>query len=266
MIAANQFFITNIFKAINFPPSMSDYYLQEVRLRGHTFPLYVSRRLFVPNPITTRFSRFVDGLEGACVFDIGTGVAPLAIWAVKEGAREVHAVDPVEEHIKLARMNITLNGLENLVRAYQGNLFSPLEGSEIKADLIIGDVSGIADKAARVLGWYPPDIPTGGEDGTDVIRALIEQSPHFLTDKGVLFFPTAIDLSNYRRIMETALERFALVAKVSDVINFPLAQEQVLAVQQAYDGKLPEFIRPQESSNGRFIWRGQLYRASQPKS
>ena len=243
---------------------MLSYYQQEVRLRGHAFTLYMSSQLFIPNATTTRFSRFVDGLEGACVFDIGTGVGPLAIWAAKKGAREVHAVDPVEEQIELARRNIHLNCLDNIVHAYQGDLFSPLEGNGIKADIIIGDVSGIPDKAARALGWYPPGVPTGGEDGTDVIRALIERSPRFLAENGTLFFPMAIDMSDYGRIRETSRNCFESVTQVSD-ISLPLTPEQILAIEQAYNGTLPDFIRPQKSASGRLMFKGEFYKASKPK-
>lgn len=248
---------------------MVDYLKKQFDLNGHKLLLYTSTgELFTPNASTKRFSEAVkafSGLENACVFDIGTGIGPLAIWAALEGASEVHAVDIIEEHIKVARMNVKEYGLENIVSLYQGSLFSPFEDTNMKADIIIADVSGIAEKAARALGWYPPNVPTGGADGTEVIIPLLKQTPKFLAPNGVLYFPVALDLSDYTKTMKTASKYFGSIIPMRDRLQrFPLTSGQVDAVKIAYGRELPHFIDIQKAGS-RFGWRGQIYIASQPK-
>jgi len=245
---------------------MIQYQEKEFRLFKHTLLLYVSpEHLFTPNATSVRFSRALGDVKGKCVFDIGTGVCPLGIWAALEGAREVHGVDPVEGHIELAKMNISKYGLEGIVHAYQGYFFSPFETDGIraglKADVIIGDVSGIAEAASKALGWYPPGVPTGGYDGTEIIIGLLERAPRFLNNNGELYFPIASDLSDKKKIMDVAKENFKSIIPAFDKdIRFPLTQEQMDALFEVYEGTLPAFITPQKIGE-KYFWSGQIYRA-----
>ena len=245
---------------------MPEYETHILKLKDHPLKLDVDpKRLFVPNATTIRFSRAIkehSNLEGLIVFDIGTGVGPLAIWAGLERAREVHAVDPVAEHIKFADRNIRRYKLEKIIRTYQGEFFIPLNNG-LKADVIIGDISGIPDEVAGKLGWYPSGIPAGGEDGTERITALLNQAPNVLEKKGVLYFPIAIDLSDQQKILDAAGKNFRKVVEASDVFPFPLKEKQIEDMKEAYGGDLPSFITPQKSRE-RLFWRGQIYKASNP--
>jgi hypothetical protein len=246
---------------------MGDYLVKEFALRGLNLSLAVAPEdSFIPNATTVRFSRAIPEVKDKVVFDIGTGVCPLGIWAGILGAREVHCVDPHEAHIALAQRNVRSYSLENVVHIYHGRFFSPFEENGAKADIIIGDVSGIADIASRALGWYPPSIPTGGHDGTENLVALIEQAPCFLADKGVLYFPAALDLSDHARIMEAATWCFESVAPLfKKPARFPLTGEQVRRLHDGYNGDMPQFITLQEKRKG-YFWRGQMYAASMPRN
>jgi len=102
----------------------------------------------------------------------------------------VHVVDPVEDHCELAMQNAQMNDVDGKLAVHHGSLFDPLpEG--MKADVIIGDVSGIADAPGKALGWYSDNVPTGG-GGAAVVVELIEQSHHRLADGGRLYFPVAV--------------------------------------------------------------------------
>lgn len=246
---------------------MVTYPIGTYRLQSRTLELYGHPDLFTPNPITTRFSRAVESVSDAIVFDIGTGIGPLAIWAGLEGAKEVYAIDPLPEHIKVARLNIKKYGLEEKVHAYEGNIFSTpediLEGK--KADIIIGDVSGIADRVARVLEWYPKNVPTGGEDGTDVVTALLESAPQYLTEGGVLYFAISIGLSDHTRVMDVANKHFSSVTPLREApLFFPFSEDEVNALEGAYNDSHPDFIKIIKQS-GRLGWQGQMYRASNSK-
>lgn len=246
---------------------MQNYKLETYKFKNQKLELYTTPHLFAPNTITTRFTRAIEGLDRATVFDIGTGVAPLAIWASLEGASEVYAIDAVREHIEVARLNISKYGLEGKVHAYEGNIFSTPEGAleGKKADIIIGDVSGIADKAARALGLYPQDVPTGGDDGTDVIIGLLENAPKYLTENGVLYFAIAIGLSDDSKIMNATNKHFNSIEPLRDTPQlFPLTDAEVKVINESYDHSHPDFIKIIEQ-RGRFGWQGQMYKVSNPK-
>src|SRR3989344_4229216 len=118
-------------------------------LQNHDLELLVSEnKLFMPNATTRLFSKAVHINAGDVVFDIGSGVGPLAIWAAKEPSSQVYAVEIVEEQCELLRKNIIKNNVLDKVTVYHGKFFDPIpEG--IKAGVIIADVSGIAEGPAR---------------------------------------------------------------------------------------------------------------------
>ena len=69
------------------------------------------------------------------MLDIGTGSGIQAITAA-EKARRVIAVDINPAAVKSARENVSLNGFEDIVSVYEGDLFSPLS-PEDRFDIII---------------------------------------------------------------------------------------------------------------------------------
>lgn len=76
---------------------------------------------------------------GQQVFDIGTGSGVLAVTAALLGAK-VKAVDLDPVAVRVARENTALNGLENKIQVYLGNLADELDSS---ADLVVANI--IAD-------------------------------------------------------------------------------------------------------------------------
>lgn len=238
------------------------------RVTSPPLELAADTRCFAPNPTTVRFARAVKINPQDLVFDIGTGIGPLAIMAGMSGAGRVVGVDPVPLHVKLARQNVAHYDLQDRVEIHQGEFFSPFLTErglqDLWADVIIGDVSGIADHVARALGWYPENVPTGGHDGTDILCAFLKQAPRFLKEEGRLYFPIAVDLSNSRRVLDLANKLFGVVenAMPKPYIDFPLTPQEHQAIINAYDGQLPFFIQIQEGRTP--YWRGQILVASQP--
>ena len=239
------------------------------RVTNPPLELEVAEAAFKPNPTTVRFSRAVKTLPGERVFDIGTGVGPLALMAAKSGARQVIGVDPVELHVNLARRNVAKYGLDEVVQIHQGRFFEPFEREPslagMKADVIIGDVSGIADAVSHAMGWYSDLVPTGGYDGADIIVSFLEQVPRYLTPGGRVYFPISVDLSDGERILAVVrrLFRHAENALPKPYVEFPLTREQVQTIVDAYEGALPPFIQIQDGD--RPFWRGQIWVASEPR-
>jgi SAM-dependent methyltransferase len=243
--------------------------LIESRIVDPPLMLAICDGAFRPNPTTVRFARAVKIAPGDTVFDIGSGIGPLAIKAAIDGAARVVAVDPVEVHCELARMNVERCGLSDRIQVFQGRFFEPMEREEdlagLKADVIIGDVSGIADAVARALGWYGPSVPTGGPDGTEVLLELLEQAPDYMKSNGRLYFPVAVDLADGQKVEAAARRRFATVenALPKPYVTFPLSPAEVQAIHDAYPQGVPEFIKVQPGP--RPVWRGQIWVAADPK-
>ncbi len=233
---------------------------QNFSLKGATLSLcVVPNVLFVPNAVSRLFSKCVRIEAGDTVFDIGTGVGVLAVWAGLQSAAEIHAVDPVEQHCELAERNVAAHALEGKVQVYHGSLFDPLPKG-LGADVIIGDVSGIADAPGKALGWYSDDVPTGGSDGTEVVSELIRRAPPYLKDGGRLYFPLAVGLSDGDRVLAAAESCFAQVKQVVDVW-FPLSEEEY----RLCCGCLPPHMLGKLQRRGsRMAWNGHIYEATSP--
>jgi len=236
--------------------------IQSFQLKGSTIELYTSPDLFLPNATTRLFSKAVEIRPGDVVFDIGSGVGPLAIWAAKKPSKRVHAVEIVPEQCEFLRMNVELNQVEDKVEIYNGSLLEPIPLGTL-ADVLIADVSGIAERPARILGWYPSSIPSGGTDGTDTTIEVLEQAATYLAEGGRLYFPLAVGLADEKKIMDVARARFQkLDEKVS--VRFPLSMEAGEAVLKGAEPFIHLTKRPIPSPTRAFTWRGKIYEATEP--
>jgi methylase of polypeptide subunit release factors len=222
--------------------------------------LVAENELFMPNQTTRLFTKAVDITEGDIVFDIGSGVGPLAIWAGYEPSLNVYGVEIVPEQCHVARENIRRHHLQDKVQVYEGSMFEPLpaEVKEEGADVIIADVSGISEQIARMLEWYPRRIPTGGRDGTEITKAVIDQARKYLRKGGRLYFPMA-GLSNYMSIIEKAKSSYnSLIERIN--VNFPLSKKQVEGIADDADPGTYSL----ETKGSRSTWKGWIIEATSP--
>ena len=233
---------------------------QEFELRGHRISLKVAQEFFLPNKTTRLFSQAVQVNPDDVVLDIGSGVGPLALWAGREPSKEVHAVEIVPEQYSLLCDNIRENKLEHKVFPYRGAFFDPLPQG-VKGDVIIADVSGIAEGPARALGWYPTVVPTGGDDGTEVIIPLLQRAADYLKPQGRVYFPIAIGLSDTGKIMNVARQHFKNLEKKIDQV-FPLGNQEVELLAPFLNGD--RSYMHLETRRSRKLWRGHIYEATSP--
>jgi HemK-like putative methylase len=183
---------------------MTTQYLQ-CAVMGHDIRLHRDATVFAPTLTTSFLTDQVDRemLRGSAVLDMGCGSGPIAIALALSGARSVHAVDLMPSACALARRNAALNGVGDRITVLQGDLFKPVTGHRF--DLIVDDVSGIADEVARVSSWFPNTVPSGGPDGTSHTVRMLRESPAHLAPGGVLLFPV-LSLSRHARVVEAARE------------------------------------------------------------
>ena len=143
----------------------------EIEWKGRTgpFSLLVRRGVFSP---TSTSKTLADALEVGpddTVIDVGCGSGVLAFVAAQLGAGKVYGCDLSAPAVEMAARNAERLGLSDVCEFRQGDLLEPMR--DVRATVLIGDVSGIPDDLAAVSGWFQ-DVPAGGT----VIQVL--QDPH----------------------------------------------------------------------------------------
>lgn len=189
------------------PVSPRVHELTNCTVAGRLTRLTVDSRLFRPTLTTSILTESIhdEDLRGRTVLDLGCGVGPIAIGMALAGADHVYATDIMPDAIRLAARNARLNGVAARITLRSGNLFEPVDG--LKFDIIVDDVSGVAEEAARLSSWFPPGVPSGGIDGTSSTVAILRQARQYLKPDGYLLFPV-LSLSRHQEIVETARNEF----------------------------------------------------------
>jgi len=135
-----------------------------------------------------------NNLRQIRILDIGTGSGCIAVslaYYIKDS--RITAVDISEEALEIARVNAVINGVGDRVTFLKSDIFSCLEKSRDRFDIIVsnppyiptGDISGLQ---AEVRDYEPSIALDGGCDGLDFYRAVIKEAPAFLEPGGFLAF------------------------------------------------------------------------------
>ncbi len=176
----------------------------------HGLDIEVFPGVFQPNRTTELLleAALRSSMAGKEVLDLGCGSGVVSLVLKKEGnAARACGSDISAKAVENARHNAKRLGLE--VEYRQGSLFEPW-GSQ-SFDVILNDVSGVAEVIARLSPWYPPEIHCdAGLDGSEWTRKVLKSAREHLNPRGVLFFPT-VSLSNEVRILEEARSRYPKV-------------------------------------------------------
>lgn len=143
--------------------------------------------------------QYLDSLKmGApLVFDIGTGGnAILAIHCAKMGAKNVIGIDVDRNALKIARHNVSDNGLSKAIKIEEADVltFTCVK----KANLIVANLPHMPVSEAT----SPHD--DGGQDGRSCITALFDLTKRCLKSDGVAIF-TAPDYLGINRSYAASL-------------------------------------------------------------
>jgi SAM-dependent methyltransferase len=229
--------------------------LIHLKLCGFDLKLRVGQDAFIPNLTTHMLAEQLHITPDTTVLDLGCGVGPIAIFAAKKGARKVYAVDIMPTACEYARINAELNGVSDRVEVINGDLFAPLQGK--KFDIIIDDVSGMAEGVSRLSPWYPPIIPTGGHDGTGPTIRMIREAKNYLTEKGRLYFPV-LSLANSRKILEVARETYGdRLKKIGEkLVPFcPDFRTSIAEMEKMKEEGLIDYV----TRRSRYLWMLDVY-------
>jgi release factor glutamine methyltransferase len=147
----------------------------------------VDRRVLIPRPETEllveKAIEFFGKYNCVYVADIGTGSGCIAISLAKELPKaQIYAVDYSAQALEVARENAVKHGVSNRIHFFEGSLLEPLPET---VDMIVANLPYV--KMNEVNSQFEPEVAlNGGEDGLDIIKKLIKQTPGKLTPKGVL--------------------------------------------------------------------------------
>lgn len=191
------------------------------------------------------------------ILDLGCGCGYVGITLAKYNLCKgpLFASDISKKAIALVEKNARKISVEYVARC--GSLFEPWRGE--KFDIIVDDISGVADDIAKISSWYPPGVDcNAGRDGTGWITQVIEQSRQYLTEGGMLIFPL-LSLSNEEKILQIlkiTYPLYELVIKRDWFLPNEIANRSDILMPLINDGSL----RCQKKF-GRWVWSTYIYRA-----
>jgi SAM-dependent methyltransferase len=178
----------------------------EYTWKGRTGPFTVSLTpgVFRPTSTSVTLAEAMEIHDGDVVVDVGCGSGVLAFVAARLKAAKAYGCDLSSEAVKAARENARRLGVSAVTEFRAGNLLEPVR--DIRADVIIGDVSGIPDPIALATGWFPDGIG-GGPTGAELPVAMLEGVQHCLKPGGRLYLPTGT-IQDESTVLETARRLF----------------------------------------------------------
>jgi methylase of polypeptide subunit release factors len=182
------------------------------------FELLLSEHTFPPSSLSRMLSDAMEVRSGETVIDMGCGSGVLAIVAAKLGAGRVFGVDSAADTEQVATLNAERQGVGAQTTFCRGDVFDPLP-EDLRADLIIGDISGIPDPVARVSGWFPSGRG-GGPRGSELPIRMLEDAPKWLAPGGRLLLPTG-SLQDESAILDVARSMFQRLTQLTER-SFPL--------------------------------------------
>ena len=215
--------------------------------------LMVGRETFRPSTISSLLADALDFQPGSVVIDVGCGSGILSIIAAKLGAAKVYGVDAADETVEVASANAAAHGVADRVEFAQGDMFEPLD-PDLKADVVIGDVSGIPDSIATASGWFPSGL-AGGPTGAELPMRMIEESKRLLRKGGSLFLPTG-SLQDENSILDRARSVFGSMKQLTER-NIPLPSS--LAEDPAVIKALKDRVIALKQRGTRFQWTARVW-------
>jgi 16S rRNA G1207 methylase RsmC len=169
--------------------------------------------VFTPNTTTNLLIQAVKErvFEPVTLLDLGcgTGVVGIALHIHGLIREPLYASDLSQPSVLCSRVNFERYGCVAEVR--DGSMFQPWPDN--KFDVIVDDISGIAQSVAEVSPWFQGVPCDSGKDGADLVVEIIRNAAHHLNVGGHLFFPV-LSLSNVDKLLQTARECFESVERV----------------------------------------------------
>ncbi len=171
---------------------------------------FVDRRVLIPRPeselLVEEALKVAKSDPGTRIADIGTGSGCLAVsLALKLPAARIIATDVSSAALEVARLNCQKHGVAGKVDFVQGDLLGALPSA---VDLLIANLPYVRRRDLQTLPFtrFEPRLALdGGEEGLDLLFALIAGLPGKLNSEGVALLEVGLgqDLPVAQRLRET---------------------------------------------------------------
>lgn len=218
--------------------------------------LIVGPDTFRPSTVSKLLADALNVEEGDIVIDAGCGSGILAIIAAKLGASKVYGVDAARDTVEVATENAQRHGVADRTIFFEGDLFEPLP-PDVKADIVIGDVSGIPDEIASASGWFPSGL-AGGPSGAELPMRMLAEAKRVLAAGGRMFLPTG-SLQDETSILDRARSFYGSMKQLAER-NIPLPSD--LSEDPALLRLLKEKVIDLTERGSRFLWTARVWELS----
>lgn len=155
------------------------------------------------------------------MLDMCTGSGCIGISITKNSKiKYTTLIDVSKEALEITNKNIILNKVDKKCSTIHSDLFSSLNNSNIKYDIIVsnppyiptGDINGL-DKSVKK---EPTIALDGGKDGMDFYRKILKQALNYLNNNAVLIFEIGYDeLEKFKEIINRYAE-YKVVESLKD--------------------------------------------------
>jgi precorrin-6B methylase 2 len=229
--------------------------------RGGPFTLLVSDEVFAPTHTSMEVAESLTVNPGDTVIDVGSGSGVLSFVAARLGARIVYGTEVNIRAVELARRNANRLGLSDRVEFREGSLFEPV--GEIRANVVIGDVSGIPDEIAAVSDWFPGGF-SGGPTGAEVPVAMLEALQSHLVPGGRLYLPTG-SIQDENAVLRAARLIFGdgSLRKLRErLLPLPTKIGDNVVVRRLMESGMVRFIR----RGSRLLWELRIWECTLPQA
>jgi methylase of polypeptide subunit release factors len=228
----------------------------DVEWKGRTgpFTLQVAPGVFSPTHTSRTLAEAIEISADDTVIDVGCGSGVLAFVAARLGARKVYGCDLSEPAVGVARRAAERLGLTGVCEFRSGDLLEPVR--DVRATVLIGDVSGIPDELASLSGWFEA-VPAGGPTGAELPRKMLASIGETLEPGGRLYLPTGT-IQDEDSILSAAREVFGDNMEPVMEREFPLPDlvgKSVAAARLMKEGLLNLHRR-----GSRWLWRLRIWR------
>lgn len=228
----------------------------EIEWKGRTGPFSLLVRPGVFSPTSTSRT-LADALEidaDDTVIDVGCGSGVLAFVAAHLGAKKVFGCDLSSPAVEMAKQNAERLGLSDVCEFREGDLLEPVR--DLRANVLIGDVSGIPDELAAVSGWFQ-DVPAGGPTGAELPRKLLETIGDTLKPGGRLYLPTG-SLQDENAILAAARRVFG--DNIEPVLERSFPLPELVAKAAATARLMKEGLLKLQQRGSRMLWELRIWR------
>lgn len=230
---------------------------REYLWKGRTgpFTIRLTPAVFTPTHTSRLLAEAIEIAQGETVIDVGCGSGVLSFVAARLDAGRVYGTEISAEAVSVARDNARRLGLQERTDFRAGSLLEPLAG--IRADVVIGDVSGVPDEVAAVSGWFP-EGHAGGPTGAEMPVAMVEAVADHLRPGGRMYLPTGT-IQDERRVIEAARRVFG-EENLESIAEREFPLPALVARSKAVARLMAQGLVNLRRKGSRLLWRLAIWR------